>query len=87
MGASWHVAYTEVTTDSANVMTTIAKDETWTVEATAESVTVPAGTFTAVRLHKVTSGAADKMFWFVAGVGKVKETGDQTEELVAYTLP
>lgn len=87
MGASWQVSYTEVTTDSANVTTTIAKDETWTVEATAESVTVPAGTFTALRLHKVTSGAADKMFWFAAGVGKIKETGDQTEELVSYTLP
>jgi hypothetical protein len=87
MGATWQISYTEVTTDSANVMTTIAKDETWTVEATAESVTVPAGTFTAMRLHKVTSGAADKMFWFAAGVGKIKETGDQTEELVSYTLP
>ncbi|MBK9030701.1 MAG: hypothetical protein IPL61_05075 [Myxococcales bacterium] len=87
MGASWQVAYTEVTTDSANITTTIAKDETWTVEATAESVTVPSGTYTALRLHKITSGTADKMYWFVAGVGKVKETGDQTEELVSFTLP
>jgi hypothetical protein len=87
MGASWTVSYTEVTTDSANQVTTIAKDESWTVEATAESVTVPAGTFTALRLRKVTSGTADKQYWFVAGVGKVKETGDQTEELVTFTLP
>ena len=36
MGASWTVSYTEVTTDSANQVTTIAKDESWTVEATAE---------------------------------------------------
>lgn len=87
MGASWQVSFTEVTTDAANMTTTVAKTETWTVEAVAESVTVPAGTFTALRLRKTTSGAADKMYWFVQGVGKVKETGDQTEELVSYTLP
>jgi hypothetical protein len=87
LGATWPVTYSEVTTDAANVTTMIAKDETWTVEAIAESVTVPAGTFTALKLHKVTSGAADKRFWFVKGVGKVKETGDQTEELMSYTLP
>lgn len=87
MGASWVVSYTEVTTDSANQVTTIAKDESWSVDAVAESVTVPAGTFTAIKLHKVTSGAADKLYWFVPGVGKVKETGDQTEELVSFTLP
>ena len=87
MGASWAVSYTEVTTDSANQVTTIAKDESWTVEATGESVTVPAGTFTGIRLRKITSGSADKQYWFVPGVGKVKETGDQTEELVSFTLP
>ncbi|MEZ4400220.1 MAG: hypothetical protein R3B06_09385 [Kofleriaceae bacterium] len=87
LGASWMIAYTEVITDSAGVVTTVSKDETWTTEATAESVTVPAGTFTAVRMHKITSGAADKMYWFVPGVGKVKETGDQTEELLSFTMP
>lgn len=87
MGAAWQVNYSEITTDAANVTTTVAKTESWDVVATAESVTVPAGTFTALHLHKVTSGMADKNFWYVAGVGKVKETGDQTEELVSYTLP
>lgn len=87
MGATWQITFTEVTTDAANQTTTISKTENWSVEGVAESVTVPAGTFTALRLRKTTSGAADKMYWFVPGVGKVKETGDQTEELVSYTLP
>ena len=87
MGATWMVRYDEVEVDSTGAMTTRAKDETWSVLATAESVTVPAGTFTALKLNKTTSGAADKTYWFVKGVGKVKETGDQTEELMSYQLP
>jgi hypothetical protein len=87
MGATWTVAYTEVEVDTTGAMTTRAKDETWSVQAIAESVTVPAGTFTALKLNKTTSGSADKTYWFVKGVGKVKETGDQTEELVSFTLP
>ena len=87
LNASWTVAYTEVEVDATGASTTRAKDETWTVLATDESVTVPAGTFTALKLRKMTSGAADKTYWFVKGVGKVKETGDQTEELTSYSIP
>ena len=64
---------------------TKSKDETWKVEAVDESVTVPAGTFSALRVRKTTSGAADKTFWFAKGVGKLKETGEQTEELKAVS--
>jgi hypothetical protein len=46
-------------------------------------VTVPAGTFHALILQKAGSSVA-KTYWFVRGVGKVKETGGQTEELVEY---
>lgn len=87
MGATWNVAYTEVEVDISGAMTTRSKDETWSVEAVNESVTVPAGTFQALKLRKRTSGDADKVYWFVKGLGKVKETGDQTEELVRHTLP
>jgi hypothetical protein len=55
-----------------------------------ESVTVPAGTFEALVLRKVsgssTSSANQKSYWYVPGVGKVKETGSQTEELTEYHL-
>jgi hypothetical protein len=89
LGASWTSAYTEVTVDPATgAETTKTKVETWTVEAVDEPVTVPAGTFRCVRLHKVgaDAGQADKRFWFAPGVGKIKEEGDQLEELASYAL-
>ncbi len=88
-GATWTDAYTELTRNVAtNVVTTIPKSETWTVEATAESVTVPAGTFLCIRLHRTgAAGAADKRYWFSPGVGKIKEVDvASTEELRSYTL-
>jgi hypothetical protein len=63
--------------------------EVWTVVALDETVTVPAGTYKALVLEKVVpSSGSDKKFWFVRGVGKVKETGvgDQTEELISATI-
>jgi hypothetical protein len=54
-----------------------------------ESVTVPAGTFEALVLRKVSGasdGANEKHYWYVPGVGKVKETGSQTEELTEFHL-
>ena len=87
LGATWTISYTEVEVDSGGAMTTVPKNETWTVQATAESVTVPAGTFNALKVNKTTSGSADKTFWFVKGVGKIKEQGDQLEELMSFTLP
>lgn len=87
-GAAWTLSFTEIDVDvNTHVATFIAKDEMWSVVATGESVTVPAGTFTALHLHKTTSGNADKDYWYVAGVGKVKETGDQTEVLMSYSIP
>lgn len=88
-GATWVDTYTEETRNVASgVVTPIAKTETWTVEADAEAVTVPAGTFVCVRLRRTgAAGAADKRYWFSPGVGKVKEVGaGSTEELVSYTL-
>jgi hypothetical protein len=86
-GASWPVGYTEVEIDAQGIMRTQSKDETWTVLAASESVVVPAGTFEALKVRKVTSGDADKTFWFAKGVGKVKEEGEQIEELTSFTLP
>lgn len=86
VGATWTNSYTEVEVDKVTGQTaTKSKDETWKVEAVDESVTVPAGTFSALRVRKTTSGAADKTFWFAKGVGKLKETGEQTEELKAVS--
>jgi hypothetical protein len=94
MGATYDTTHNEKIFDSNSPGgKTISKTERWTVEATAEEVTVPAGTFTAIRLRRVVlvgaggDEGADKTFWFAEGVGKVKETGGQTEELMSYTIP
>ena len=59
----------------------------WTILSACESVTVPAGTFTAVYIRKVSAtGGSAKEYWYVPGVGKVKESGGQLEELVTYSL-
>lgn len=87
MGATWTTAYTEVEVDPILGTKTVSKEETWTVEAAAESVTVPAGTFVALKVRKVTSGNADKLYWFAPGVGKVREEGEQLEELTAFVAP
>ena len=88
-GASWVDTYTEESRNVATgIVTPIAKSETWTVEAAAELVTVPAGTFVCVRLRRTgATGAADKRYWFSPGVGKIKEASvDSIEELTSYTL-
>jgi hypothetical protein len=83
-GATWLEEHTETTTKDG-VAETSTISERWTVQSAAESVTVPAGTFTAVVFTK--AGASKlKTYWYVPGVGKVKETGGQTEELSAYAI-
>lgn len=89
VGTAWTDEYSEVVTDLATrETTTIAKTETWTVESLDDQVTVPAGTFCANRFRRVSSaatGGSDKTYWFVRGVGKVKEVGSsRVEELTAY---
>lgn len=53
-----------------------------------ESVTVPAGTFEAVKVERVRPDKPDKLrtYWLVEGVGKVKETGERLEELLHYEV-
>jgi hypothetical protein len=74
------------------VTTSEAVMELWSVAAVNESVTVPGGTFTTIKLKKLSPGSASiRYFWFARGVGKVKEagevgSGDQTEELSSYMV-
>ncbi|HLT31637.1 MAG TPA: hypothetical protein VK013_16485 [Myxococcaceae bacterium] len=53
-----------------------------------ESVTVPAGTFEAVKIERVRPDKPEKLrtYWLVEGVGKVKETGERLEELLKYEV-
>jgi hypothetical protein len=91
-GASWTESYTETVTDTATgATTTTDKTENWSVVAVDEVVTVPAGTFCTLRVQRVSStstgGGSDKTYWFARGVGKVRESGGSTEQLVSYTSP
>lgn len=85
-GATWLEKYTESTLAAGMPVTSHAVSERWTVIDDNETLTVSAGTFQHV-LHLQKVGAAStKDYWYARGVGKLKETGTQTEELVSYKL-
>lgn len=91
-GAQWTEAYDEtkiaVTHGVSQDPVTEHHEDAWQVvsaEADGVSVSVPAGTFDHVLvLQKASTGGA-KTYWYARGVGKVKETGSQTEELVSFS--
>jgi hypothetical protein len=86
-GASWLEVFNTTSTNlkKGTPAETTEERENWQVVSAAEEVTVPAGTFTAIVVQK--SGTTKpKQYWFVPGVGKVKETGGQTEELAEYSI-
>ncbi|ATB27874.1 hypothetical protein [Melittangium boletus] len=84
-GVSWVEIYQETKQKAGKTPSTETTRDLWTVLSEAESVTVPAGTFTAVVLRK-TGTSKTKTYWFVRGIGKVKETGEETEELLSYEV-
>lgn len=84
-GASWLEESEETSTKIGEEPELITLRERWMVAAARESVTVPAGTFDAIKLQKA-GGTKLKTYWYVPGLGKVKETGGQTEELVHYDV-
>lgn len=88
LGATYSSTHLEEELDAAGTIIPPALNiaRTFTVEAVDESVTVPAGTFSCVRLRRDTVGGASKTYWFARGVGKVREVGGQIEVLAAYTL-
>jgi hypothetical protein len=85
LGATWLEDYMETKLPVGGQPTTHEARDRWTVLSESEMITVPAGTFDAVVLQKV-GGTSSKMYWYVRGLGKVKETGGQTEELTSWTV-
>jgi hypothetical protein len=93
LGATWQDMYREFKQPVGSVTTSTSQNEKWTVVAVGEtvSVTPPGG---AVKTYpnciKVTHtnspGSMAKSFWYAKGIGKVKETGAQTEELIDYKV-
>jgi len=84
-GATWLEKYSETALDVGQPPATHQVSERWTVVADNETLKVPAGTFSGV-IHLSKVGNSRKDYWYLRGVGKLKETGTQTEELTDYTL-
>jgi len=86
-GASFLETYDETKLVPGTEPTTATRSDRWTVLAARETVTVPAGTFEALKINRVSSSqGAVKTYWFVENVGKVKEEGGQLEELESYEV-
>jgi hypothetical protein len=83
--ASWLEEYQETKLPVGKEPSTETARDRWSVDAIDQVITVPAGTFKAIVFIKA-GGSTLKTYWYVPGVGKVKETGGQTEELVSYQV-
>ena len=89
-GATWSETYVQTKVKPGEPEEASEETRNWYVVAPSESITVPAGTFTAIRLHRTSPGAeTDKTYWFVEGIGPVKEidAGAEELELVSWTIP
>ena len=86
LGAQWLESYQEFKAPVDLPETEATARDFWTVDGVGEEVTVPYGTFSDCIIFQKVGGSKPKTYWYVRGVGKVKETGSQTEELVSYEL-
>jgi len=92
-GATWTDTYKEFKHPTAGKTTTTTQNEKWTVLAVGETVTItpptgPPRTYpNCIKLtHDNNSGSMTKTFWYARGIGKVKESGAQIEELIDYKV-
>jgi hypothetical protein len=84
-GATWLEEYEETKLEVDLPPNTHLARDRWTVLADDVTLTVPAGTFENV-IHVRKVGSSSKEYWYARGVGKLKETGTQTEELIEYQV-
>ena len=89
-GAAWTMSYMDTASNPPKAVTMTAKSDAWRVDGVDEMVSVPFGTFMSLHVTRTDpSDGSTKSFWFVRGVGKVKEqtSGGHKEELAAYAAP
>jgi hypothetical protein len=79
---TWVETYRETKLAVNTQPVTATAMDAWQVAAECDEVQVQGTTYKAVKFTK-TSGDT-KTYWYVPGVGKVKETGAQTEELIKF---
>lgn len=85
-GASFLEEYSETKLPVGGSPSTSVVGDRWDVLSDDETITVEAGTFEHAVVLQKSGGSSQKTYWFVPGVGKVKETGSQLEELVSYDV-
>lgn len=85
-GADWLESYAETKLPVGLPQTTHDVRERWTVVDDDETLKVPYGSFQHVIHFQKVGSSTSKDYWYLRGVGKLKETGSQTEELTDYHL-
>jgi hypothetical protein len=85
-GVVWFEEYQEYKLEVGFSPTDHLVRDRWTVLDADATVEVPAGTFEHVIHFQKIGGSTSKEYWYLRGVGKLKETGSQTEELVEYDV-
>jgi hypothetical protein len=89
-GATWQLPYSDLHKNPAKPDSTAAHTDSFTVNAVDEPIQVPAGAFLSLHITRTdSSDGSTKSFWFVRGVGKVRESTSTShiEELATYQLP
>ncbi len=92
VGAKWPEAFVNTTPNAKGHPKSKPALAKWEVESLTDQVSVPAGTFTCLRLRRAQKHHPPLISWYAKGVGLVKQEGagplgDQTLALVAAHLP
>jgi hypothetical protein len=81
-GTPWVEMYQETKLPVGGTAVTTTARDIWLVLADCEKVKIDDKSYDALKLQK--TGGDTKTYWYVPGVGKVKETGGQMEELLKF---
>ena len=91
-GAEWPEAFINTAPNAKGHPKSKRAEAKWRVESVTDQVSVPAGTFTCLRLRRAQKHRPPLISWYAKGVGLVKQEGagplgDQTLALIATRLP
>jgi hypothetical protein len=83
-GSSYTTHFKDIVIDTGGTYQDCKTDQ-FEVVSTDDTVTVPAGTFQALKVSRTDNGST---IWYARGVGRVKQTGATTTyELLDYAIP
>ena len=86
-GASFDESYTAVIYDPAGIETAReARTEQWQVLSVGQPCPGDFADYDCLQIQRARVGTPAKIFWFAPGIGKVRETGGQIEQLTACSL-